>query len=448
MKQAAVYARVSTWEQAKFGYSMQYQTQVLPELAREQGYTVEEDDIFSEVLSGAKDDRPEYNRMIALILEGKYEAVFVVEKSRLSRTDSRLEEERVVKSLQRCGCVVITPHTVYDPSTVEGEFLWDILSAVDRNERKRIHARNARGKYAKAMKGGFCGGSIPTGYQKGWNKKTGEMRFIIDEEKMKPVRLAFQWVQEGRLVFHIAKDLHKLGYVTVNGKPLCHQTIKYWLKNPHYAGYTHIGGSLHPKTKQRHIFEANQFLDPIISKQDFQQVQTILQDRTTELITTRQPPNRHPLNGIIACPNCGGRMSVDVHHKSQYQNYVRWFYRCNSRYTSHYCLGEFPKTIPYNKIHLLLLELLQQLEFFGYQVNKEELSEFQAHILNDAPIQQLSDVRINQLKAIFSQYIRRLEYMRTGTSWHSYKYFIQKIITVADDTFIVNPYGELQKSLT
>jgi DNA invertase Pin-like site-specific DNA recombinase len=445
LKRAAVYARVSTWEQAQQGYSMEYQTKILPDFARAHGYLLDEEDIYAEVMSGANDERPVYNQMIALIIEGYYSAIFVVEKSRLSRTDSRIEEERVVKTLQRCGCVVVTPYTVYDPSSVDGEFVWDILSAVDRNERKKIKARNMRGRLAKVKKGLYGGGAPPTGYEWYWDRKTKQKKFRINEKMMAPVRLAFELAEQGVKLYQIAKILNEKGYKSVKNKRLRHYAIKYWLHNPHYAGYAHMGGGIYPKTSKRLIFEDNYFLEPVISKESFQKIQEILEKRGEEFISKRKPPRRHPLSEIIRCPNCNGPMSVDTHNIFSKN---RWYYRCNSRYNSKYCLGELPKTVPYNKIHLAVIDILKQLSGFGYHdVPIEVLDEFQHHILYETKIQQLSEERLTNLKAICKQFLTTLHYHRSGTSHHNYQYAVTRFVTTKNEYYLVNPYGEIQRAI-
>ena len=132
MKRSAVYVRVSTLHQAEKGYSREWQLDNLPKLARANGGICTENDIFDEVMSGSRDDRPEYNKLMALVMEGYYQEVWVVEKSRLSRTEDRSEEQRIVDALQKFGCVIRTPGTTFDASTVEGEFFNDIDSAVNR----------------------------------------------------------------------------------------------------------------------------------------------------------------------------------------------------------------------------------------------------------------------------------------------------------------------------
>lgn len=446
MRRAAIYCRVSTWEQAKNGYSLQYQMETLPEIARTQGFIVEQEDIYFEIISGAIDDRPEYNRMLTQIIAGNYHAVFVAEKSRLSRTENREEEERIVKIMQKCGCLVITPDTIYDPNAIDGELFWDIQSAVDRNERKRIKDRNARGRYMKASKGGYYGGRVPHGYVPYWDKNTGKVHCEIDEIKMQPVRLSYQWLLEGMLVYQIAKKLDEMGYKTKNNQPLDDYRIRYWLRNPHYAGYTHIGRAPYPKTNNRYLFEENQYLKPIISKADFAKVQQILEVHSENWKKNRLSPDTHPLLGIICCPNCQTKMSRHVKLSNTKVKY-RWYYRCFRQKNKQRCKGKFPSNIPTNVIHKLTIEILLQLSDYGYEIIQSELLEHYQHLSNKRPSEPLTIERISKLKILFKKYLKKIEFHHIILSWRKYQYRITKFITVKNEIFILD-HQKIQKLLS
>lgn len=342
MKRSAVYVRVSTLHQAEKGYSREWQLDNLPKLARANGGICTENDIFEEVMSGSRDDRPEYNKLMALVMEGYYQEVWVVEKSRLSRTEDRSEEQRIVDALQKFGCVIRTPGTTFDVSTVEGEFFNDIDSAVNRMERKRIKQRMQNGKAEKVRQGGYTGGNPPTGYRwAGRDAVTGKMKFEIDHEAAEMVRLAFNLALEGKSLKGIERYLYAHGYRNSEGNKIYADCIGRWLRNPHYAGYT--------RSQAKGILvEENNFLEPIISKELFRQVQAILDRRSI----VRDKRVTHPLSGILTCGNCGRGMRVDQFGGG------RKVYICPSKFLGDSCKGDNPKSIYYHVAHQMVIDFV------------------------------------------------------------------------------------------
>ena len=81
---AAVYARVSTEEQAKHGYSLDEQIQACSSRATELGAT--EVLVFrDEAISGATLDRPELNKLRDLIAQGEIDLLVMRDPDRFSR---------------------------------------------------------------------------------------------------------------------------------------------------------------------------------------------------------------------------------------------------------------------------------------------------------------------------------------------------------------------------
>lgn len=346
---AAVYCRVSTLQQAKAGYSLEEQASILPALAMEQGYRVEPEDVFKEVKSGANDDRPEYNRLLARVSEGYYQAVFVIEKSRLSRTEDRAEEQRIIDIFRKFGCVIRTPGITFDFSTIEGRFVTDVHGAVDRMERERIKYRMMTGKQAKLKQGGYTGGLHPRGYKPYRDLETGEVRFCIDEKEMEVVREAFKLALKGLPPYSIAKELYLLGYLSAKGTRIFPATVKKWITNPNYAGYTTQGHRSDSKAK-RVLIETNNYFQPIVTKSEFKRVQEYMERRSYPM----ERRERSPLGGIIRCPSCGEPQRIGFSNDRPY-------YVCAARLRYKSCDGSKGKQIPCDTAHELLIQVIQKL---------------------------------------------------------------------------------------
>ena len=83
-KRAVLYARVSTDEQARSGYSLAQQIEALRAYAAAEGYEVLEE-VADEGWSGAYLERPGLNRVRDLVQEGNISVIAVLFRDRLTR---------------------------------------------------------------------------------------------------------------------------------------------------------------------------------------------------------------------------------------------------------------------------------------------------------------------------------------------------------------------------
>src|SRR5438132_201343 len=82
---AAIYARVSTQDQADKGYSLPTQIEACQQLAQHAGYTVLESHIFVDDYTGTSLNRPQFTRLRDMVRNGLVQAVIVYDLDRLSR---------------------------------------------------------------------------------------------------------------------------------------------------------------------------------------------------------------------------------------------------------------------------------------------------------------------------------------------------------------------------
>ncbi|MGH9322911.1 MAG: recombinase family protein, partial [Vicinamibacteria bacterium] len=91
---AAIYTRVSTDEQRREGHSLDAQKRLCREQADSEDYDVPDEFVYPEARSGAKSDRPEYQRLLADAASGKFQAVYVWKFDRLGRDAEELLRAR------------------------------------------------------------------------------------------------------------------------------------------------------------------------------------------------------------------------------------------------------------------------------------------------------------------------------------------------------------------
>ncbi|MDL1911535.1 recombinase family protein [Chloroflexi bacterium CFX6] len=187
-KRAAIYARVSTDDQAERGYSLPSQIEACQKFASQKGFDVAA--VYQDDISGAKPitSRPEGYELQRGIESGEVRAVIVYCVDRLSR--DIVDLLTVVRDWLRAGLEIYA----LDVGQVTSEL--DIVLVIKgwqgSDERQKIRERTMRGRTAKAKAGKVVGGGTPP---YGYTYSDGE--YIIDESQAQIVRMIFDWYANG-----------------------------------------------------------------------------------------------------------------------------------------------------------------------------------------------------------------------------------------------------------
>jgi DNA invertase Pin-like site-specific DNA recombinase len=142
----AIYARVST---IGHGQDVSMQTRELRQFAEARDWTVAGEYIDAGV-SGAKDSRPELNRLLADAHKRRFDVVCVWRFDRFARSVSHLL--RALETFKALGIDFVSFSEQMDTSTPAGKMVFTVLGAVAELERsltvERVRAglRNARAK--------------------------------------------------------------------------------------------------------------------------------------------------------------------------------------------------------------------------------------------------------------------------------------------------------------
>jgi len=143
---AAIYARVST---AGHGQSPELQVREIREYCERRGWQVCGEYVDAGV-SGAKDSRPELNRLMADAHRRRFDAVVVWKFDRFARSVSHLL--RALETFNALGIAFVSLSEQIDTTTPTGKMVFTVLGAVAELERsliaERVRAglRNARAK--------------------------------------------------------------------------------------------------------------------------------------------------------------------------------------------------------------------------------------------------------------------------------------------------------------
>lgn len=142
---AAIYARAST----NNGRDPAMQTRELQEYCERRGWEIAGEYVDAGI-SGAKDSRPELNRLLADADRRRFDAVVVWKFDRFARSVSHLL--RALETFQTLGVEFVSLTEGVDTSTPAGKLVFTVLGAVAELERSLIRERvkaglrNARAK--------------------------------------------------------------------------------------------------------------------------------------------------------------------------------------------------------------------------------------------------------------------------------------------------------------
>jgi site-specific DNA recombinase len=211
LRRAVLYARVSTDEQARSGFSLAQQIEALRTHAVREGY-----EVFEEVQdagqSGASLERPGMDRVRDLVAKGGISVVLAQDRDRIAREPAYHFLLR--REFEEHGTKIRALNDRGDDSP-EGELTDGILDQLGKYERAKIAERSRRGKLRKAREG-----KVMAGHRVKYGFKLNASRdgLLVDEQKMRHVRRIFRMVgAEGYSLNAVYKAFDHEGIPTPGG---------------------------------------------------------------------------------------------------------------------------------------------------------------------------------------------------------------------------------------
>jgi site-specific DNA recombinase len=202
---AVLYARVSTEEQAKKGYSLAQQLEALREHAIREGYEVLEE-VVDAGQSGVSLERPGMDCVRDLVATSGVSVVLAQDRDRFAREPAYHYLLR--KEFEEHSCVLRALNDRGDDSP-EGELTDGILDQLAKYERAKVAERTRRGKRKKVQQGKILA-THTADY--GFRFNAARDGYEVDEEKMTVVKRIFRWIGvEGLAIRRVRKALDDLG---------------------------------------------------------------------------------------------------------------------------------------------------------------------------------------------------------------------------------------------
>ena len=296
IRKVAIYARVSTTNQAEEGYSIDGQIDSLEKYCEAMGW-----DVYNKYIdagfSGGSLNRPEMTNLINDVKHGLFDTVLVYKLDRLSRNvRDTLYLIKDVFNINKIDFVSIQENI--DTSSAMGTLFLTLLSAIAEFEREQIKERMQLGKLGRA-KSGKSMQWAKTSYGYDYIKETGTLS--VNQYQALIVRKMFKWYLSG---MSITKLRDALNEQYGQDKEWSYRTVRAILSNPVYCGYNQFKGQIFPGTH-----------DPIISEEDFNKTQEeikIRQRTAAQRLNPRPFQAKYMLSGIAECGYCSAPLAVKL----------------------------------------------------------------------------------------------------------------------------------------
>jgi site-specific DNA recombinase len=296
-------------------------------------------DVFADfAVSGMKDTRREYDRMLQQLRAGGADTVVVYDQSRMFRKMTawfRMREELEVLGVAvKSVTQPLIGGDLRDPAVFMNEGVTALFS--------QIHALQTRQKVVEKMRwmaehGQHTGGKPPLGYD------VVDGKLAINEKEAETVRLIFSRYASGVSYRDIIRELNSKGIHTKRGNPFGSNSLHDLLRNERYIGTLVYGETVRMINGQRnsHAPAADDVIKipggcPRIIDDDTWNTVRILAAKNKRSGGGRPPESReYPLKGKVFCGECKSALSVSV-SKMRY-----YYYLCNNRKRTNACsLGQ------------------------------------------------------------------------------------------------------------
>ena len=330
LKSAGIYIRVSTFDQAREGFSLREQEERLKEFCKFKRYNIYK--VYQDAGISAKNDkRPAYQEMIEDVKKGNINVIVALKLDRLTR--SVYDIEKLMKFVNDYECDIDCMADESNTTTSNGRMVMRIMTSVSQNEIEKCSERTKFG-----MAGAIKNGHIPN--RTGLGFKRENKKLVPDPLTKDIIVRIFDLYLEGKSHQAIANIYNK---EKVLGKTNWYDsTIQKILSNELYKG-DYVNGK---RTKHPTYYE--NVIEPIVSKEKWEscQYQKLRNARHYERTATYLFTNK------LKCSKCGNFLGGHATTKTNGKKY--YYYKCNT------CKTYFNEIDIEKELKAFMLELAKQ----------------------------------------------------------------------------------------
>lgn len=359
MVKVAVYARVSTQEQADEGTSLEHQCEQLKIYCQSQEWQVV--GVYTDPGFTGKDaDRKGLKTLLSNAKLGLFQKIVVYKLDRLARKLRLLLE--LEENLKDSGVYLYSLKDQVDTSTAIGRTVFQVLGLVSEWERDTIIERTRTGRINRYKAGCWAGGKCLYGYSYSPNTK----KLVINEAEAVVVRRIFREYNAGKSMVSIADMLNKERvpprYSTKKGWRM--SAIRDIIIHPGYKGTHYVNHHLHSSrlSDEKPPGAIEMKIPKIVTEDLWYGAQ---EHRRNNKHMQTMPSGSRLLQGLVMCGICG------KHFRSQ-STRNRKTYECRGRLKYIHIDGTLRCTAPILNAEWLEEEVWQRIEAILNDPNKLE----------------------------------------------------------------------------
>lgn len=330
-KNAGLYIRVSTEDQAREGFSLPEQEKRLRAMCEYKGYEIYK--LYKDAGISAKTGnyRPAFEELLQDIRDKKCNTIVVLKLDRLTR--SVYDMEGIMKFLDENNAYLDCANEEINTTNSSGKMVARLLTTVSQNEIERTSERTKVG-LAGAIKEGHIPARAPLGY------KHIDKKLVPDPLTKDIVIRIYNLYFEGKSYYNIATIFNE---EQVLGKTNWKDTgILRIISNEVYKGdYVHGKRTNHP-TLYKDVVE------PIVSKEMWDNCQVQKKKNQKNYMRTQT----YIFLQKLKCPKCGRILAGGASHKIKSDKWY-FYYRCGN------CKSNIHEDKIEDKIKVLLADILE-----------------------------------------------------------------------------------------
>ena len=340
----AAYARVSSGKDAML-HSLSEQVSYYSALIRQNPGWQYAGVFADESISGTKENRPEFQRMLADCRAGKVDLILTKSISRFARNTVDLLE--TVRELKVLGVDIHFEREQIHTMSGDGELMLSILASFAQEESRSV-SDNCKWRIRNNFKQGIPTCHTIFGYR--WVKG----RHEIVPEEAEIVSMIFKDYLNGMGRGRILKEVLALCIPPCLGGQWTETHIIRILTNEKYCGDLLLQKTfvVDPITKRRTAnngelkrYFVHDAHEAIVSHEDFEQVQEILRVRRMKYHPNPQTPEHYPFTGKIECGLCGAFYRRKMAGAAPYTKPV-WICHTYNRFGKQACASrQIPESI-------------------------------------------------------------------------------------------------------
>jgi len=303
-ERVAAYARVSSGKDAML-HSLSAQVSYYSDLIQNNPGWIYCGVYADEALTGTKESRDAFQRLISDCRAGKIDRVITKSISRFARNTVTLLE--AVRELRRLGIDVFFEEQNIHTAGAEGELIMTILASYAQEE-SRSASENQKWRIKRKFEEGapWCGAML------GYRQEDGAFVIVPDEAEI--VRRIFSDYLDGKGIETIVKELNSDSVLTRKGYTWHKSSVTRILRNYNYTGNlhlqrffseNHITKKKCPNRGELPQYMAEETHEAIISLDTFNRVQAEIEKRAAKFKPKPPEKSEYAFTGKIICAKCG-----------------------------------------------------------------------------------------------------------------------------------------------